>query len=90
MNNQITYSIVEGNLLGHFAINPKNGQMHIAGHLDREEVSDRKCRGMSGSCLQLDIENEIIEPHLHKSKEELLEHDKRSLLYPSASYMNND
>uniref|UniRef100_A0A8C3UYE4 FAT atypical cadherin 2 n=1 Tax=Catharus ustulatus TaxID=91951 RepID=A0A8C3UYE4_CATUS len=38
MNNQITYSIVEGNPLGHFAIQPKNGQISIAKHLDREEV----------------------------------------------------
>lgn len=39
MNNQITYSIVEGNPLGHFAIQPKSGQISIAKHLDREEVS---------------------------------------------------
>ncbi|OWK59504.1 Protocadherin Fat 2 [Lonchura striata] len=38
MNNQITYSIVEGNPLGHFAIQPKNGQISIAKHLDREEI----------------------------------------------------
>lgn len=42
MNNQITYSIVEGNPLGHFAIQPKNGQISIAKHLDREEVSSGK------------------------------------------------
>uniref|UniRef100_U3ICD8 FAT atypical cadherin 2 n=1 Tax=Anas platyrhynchos platyrhynchos TaxID=8840 RepID=U3ICD8_ANAPP len=30
MNNQITYSIVEGNPLGHFAIQPKSGQISIA------------------------------------------------------------
>lgn len=42
MNNQITYSIVEGNPLGHFAIQPKNGQISIAKHLDREEVSSRE------------------------------------------------
>uniref|UniRef100_A0A8C2T5B4 FAT atypical cadherin 2 n=1 Tax=Coturnix japonica TaxID=93934 RepID=A0A8C2T5B4_COTJA len=39
MNNQITYSIVEGNPLGHFAIQPKSGQISIAKHLDREEIS---------------------------------------------------
>uniref|UniRef100_A0A8C5UBS7 FAT atypical cadherin 2 n=1 Tax=Malurus cyaneus samueli TaxID=2593467 RepID=A0A8C5UBS7_9PASS len=38
MNNQITYSIVDGNPLGHFAIQPKSGQISIAKHLDREEV----------------------------------------------------
>ncbi|XP_009321015.1 PREDICTED: protocadherin Fat 2 [Pygoscelis adeliae] len=38
MNNQITYSIVEGNPLGHFAIQPKSGQISIAKHLDREEI----------------------------------------------------
>lgn len=42
MNNQITYSIVAGNPLGHFAIQPKSGQISIAKHLDREEVSSRK------------------------------------------------
>uniref|UniRef100_A0A8C3S0B0 FAT atypical cadherin 2 n=1 Tax=Chelydra serpentina TaxID=8475 RepID=A0A8C3S0B0_CHESE len=39
MNNQITYSIVGGNLLEHFTIHPKSGQICIAKHLDREEVS---------------------------------------------------
>uniref|UniRef100_A0A8C8E6E3 FAT atypical cadherin 2 n=1 Tax=Otus sunia TaxID=257818 RepID=A0A8C8E6E3_9STRI len=38
MNNQITYSIVAGNPLGHFAIQPKSGQISIAKHLDREEI----------------------------------------------------
>ncbi|XP_009890940.1 PREDICTED: protocadherin Fat 2 [Charadrius vociferus] len=38
MNNQITYSIVEGNPLGHFAIQSKSGQISIAKHLDREEI----------------------------------------------------
>ncbi|KAM4653660.1 protocadherin Fat 2 [Amazona ochrocephala] len=38
MNNQITYSIVEGNPRGHFAIQPKSGQISIAKHLDREEI----------------------------------------------------
>ncbi|XP_061473408.1 protocadherin Fat 2 [Rhineura floridana] len=39
MNNQITYSIVIGNPLGHFIIDPKGGQICIAKHLDREEIS---------------------------------------------------
>uniref|UniRef100_A0A8C0H1Q3 FAT atypical cadherin 2 n=1 Tax=Chelonoidis abingdonii TaxID=106734 RepID=A0A8C0H1Q3_CHEAB len=38
MNNQITYSIVGGNLLEHFTIHPKSGQICTAKHLDREEV----------------------------------------------------
>ncbi|KFV61323.1 Protocadherin Fat 2, partial [Dryobates pubescens] len=38
MNNQITYSIVEGNPLGHFAIQPRSGHISIAKHLDREEI----------------------------------------------------
>uniref|UniRef100_A0A8D0GHX8 FAT atypical cadherin 2 n=1 Tax=Sphenodon punctatus TaxID=8508 RepID=A0A8D0GHX8_SPHPU len=38
-NNQITYSIVGGNPLNHFSIDPKSGQIHIAKYLDREEVS---------------------------------------------------
>uniref|UniRef100_A0A8D0DTW5 FAT atypical cadherin 2 n=1 Tax=Salvator merianae TaxID=96440 RepID=A0A8D0DTW5_SALMN len=38
MNNQITYSIVEGNPSGHFFIDPKFGQIHISKHLDREEI----------------------------------------------------
>ncbi|KAK9406470.1 protocadherin Fat 2 [Crotalus adamanteus] len=39
MNNQITYSIVEGNSLGHFMINPKAGEIYTTKHLDREEIS---------------------------------------------------
>ncbi|NXA17585.1 FAT2 protein, partial [Ibidorhyncha struthersii] len=44
MNNQITYSIVEGNPLGHFAIQSKSGQISIAKHLDREEISSYSLR----------------------------------------------
>lgn len=40
LNNQVTYSIVGGNRLGHFAVHPKGGQIHVAKSLDREEVSD--------------------------------------------------
>ncbi|XP_078241753.1 protocadherin Fat 2 isoform X1 [Pogona vitticeps] len=39
MNNQIIYSIVAGNPLGHFIIDPKAGEIHTAKYLDREEVS---------------------------------------------------
>uniref|UniRef100_A0A670Z7Q3 FAT atypical cadherin 2 n=1 Tax=Pseudonaja textilis TaxID=8673 RepID=A0A670Z7Q3_PSETE len=39
MNNQITYSIVEGNPLSHFMIDPKAGEIYTAKHLDREEVT---------------------------------------------------
>ncbi|KAM3849026.1 protocadherin Fat 2 [Vipera latastei] len=39
MNNQITYSIVDGNSLGHFMINPKAGEIYTTKHLDREEIS---------------------------------------------------
>ncbi|KAJ7316376.1 hypothetical protein JRQ81_002538 [Phrynocephalus forsythii] len=39
MNNQITYSIVAGNSLGHFTIDPKAGEIRTAKSLDREEVS---------------------------------------------------
>ncbi|XP_025023607.1 protocadherin Fat 2 [Python bivittatus] len=39
MNNQITYSIVGGNALGHFMIDSKSGQIYTAKHLDREEIS---------------------------------------------------
>ncbi|XP_019361654.1 PREDICTED: protocadherin Fat 2 isoform X1 [Gavialis gangeticus] len=38
LNNQVTYSIVGGNLLGHFAVHPKSGQIHVAKSLDREET----------------------------------------------------
>ncbi|KGL79349.1 Protocadherin Fat 2, partial [Tinamus guttatus] len=38
MNNQIAYSIVGGNPMGHFAIQPKSGQISVAKHLDREEI----------------------------------------------------
>ncbi|XP_077182634.1 protocadherin Fat 2 isoform X2 [Paroedura picta] len=39
MNNQITYSIVDGNALSHFIIDPKSGEIYVAHHLDREEIS---------------------------------------------------
>ncbi|XP_015270777.1 PREDICTED: protocadherin Fat 2 [Gekko japonicus] len=39
MNNQITYSIVGGNSLAHFVIDPKSGELYVAQHLDREEIS---------------------------------------------------
>ncbi|KAG8128509.1 hypothetical protein E2320_015344 [Naja naja] len=39
MNNHITYSIVEGNTLGHFMIDPKAGEIYTAKHLDREETA---------------------------------------------------
>uniref|UniRef100_A0A8C7E2R2 FAT atypical cadherin 2 n=1 Tax=Naja naja TaxID=35670 RepID=A0A8C7E2R2_NAJNA len=39
MNNHITYSIVEGNTLGHFMIDPKAGEIYTAKHLDREEIA---------------------------------------------------
>ncbi|XP_054832337.1 protocadherin Fat 2 [Eublepharis macularius] len=38
MNNQITYSIVGGNSLAHFIIDPKSGEIYVAHHLDREEI----------------------------------------------------
>lgn len=55
MNNQITYSIVEGNSLGHFMINPKAGEIYTTKHLDREEVSNM-------SEVHFDTENKISEP----------------------------
>ncbi|XP_042309716.1 protocadherin Fat 2 [Sceloporus undulatus] len=39
MNNRIMYSIVAGNPLGHFIIDPQTGEIHIAKYLDREEIS---------------------------------------------------
>ncbi|XP_062826337.1 protocadherin Fat 2 isoform X2 [Anolis carolinensis] len=39
MNNQITYSIVAGNPLSHFIIDPQTGEIRIAKYLDREEIS---------------------------------------------------
>uniref|UniRef100_K7FLZ5 FAT atypical cadherin 2 n=1 Tax=Pelodiscus sinensis TaxID=13735 RepID=K7FLZ5_PELSI len=38
MNNQLTYAIVGGNPLEHFAIHPTSGQIRTATHLDREEI----------------------------------------------------
>ncbi|XP_067423513.1 protocadherin Fat 2 [Emydura macquarii macquarii] len=38
MNNQLTYSIVGGNPLEHFAIHPTSGQIRTGQHLDREEI----------------------------------------------------
>lgn len=58
MNNHITYSIVEGNPLGHFMIDPKAGEIYTAKHLDREEVSNM---------VHFDTENKISEPYLQKT-----------------------
>uniref|UniRef100_A0A8C8SUZ8 FAT atypical cadherin 2 n=1 Tax=Pelusios castaneus TaxID=367368 RepID=A0A8C8SUZ8_9SAUR len=38
MNSQVTYSIVGGNTLEHFAIHPVSGQIRIGQNLDREEI----------------------------------------------------
>lgn len=39
VNSAITYSLVGGNQLGHFTINPKKGQLQVAKALDWEQVS---------------------------------------------------
>nr|XP_056703533.1 protocadherin Fat 2 [Euleptes europaea] len=39
MNNQITYSIVDGNSLACFVIDLKSGEIYVAQTLDREEIS---------------------------------------------------
>lgn len=38
VNNVITYSLVGGNQLGHFAIDPKKGKLQVAKALDWEQV----------------------------------------------------
>lgn len=39
LNSAITYSLVGGNQLGHFAIDPKKGELQVAKALDWEQVS---------------------------------------------------
>lgn len=39
LNNAITYSLVEGDQLGHFTIHPKKGELQVAKALDWEQVS---------------------------------------------------
>lgn len=39
VNSAITYSLVGGNQLGHFTINPKKGKLQVAKALDWEQVS---------------------------------------------------
>lgn len=39
VNSAITYSLVEGNQLGHFTINPKKGKLQVAKALDWEQVN---------------------------------------------------
>nr|XP_033783424.1 protocadherin Fat 2 [Geotrypetes seraphini]XP_033783425.1 protocadherin Fat 2 [Geotrypetes seraphini]XP_033783426.1 protocadherin Fat 2 [Geotrypetes seraphini] len=39
MNNQITYTLIEGDPNGHFSIHPKLGEIRVVKHLDREEIS---------------------------------------------------
>lgn len=38
-NSAITYSLVGGNQLGHFAVHPKKGELQVAKALDWEQVS---------------------------------------------------
>lgn len=39
VNSAITYSLIGGNQLGHFAIHPKKGELQVAKALDWEQVS---------------------------------------------------
>ncbi|XP_029439205.1 protocadherin Fat 2 [Rhinatrema bivittatum] len=39
MNNQITYSLIGGDPGGHFSVHPNRGEVRVAKHLDREEIS---------------------------------------------------
>lgn len=39
LNSAITYSLIGGNQLGHFAIDPKKGELQVAKALDWEQVS---------------------------------------------------
>nr|XP_039326783.1 protocadherin Fat 2 [Saimiri boliviensis boliviensis] len=39
LNSDITYSLVEGNQLGHFTIHPKKGELQVAKALDWEQAS---------------------------------------------------
>lgn len=39
LNSAITYSLVGGNQLGHFALDPKKGELQVAKALDWEQVS---------------------------------------------------
>ena len=39
LNSALTYSLVGGNQLGHFAIHPKKGELQVAKALDWEQVS---------------------------------------------------
>uniref|UniRef100_A0A8C3YB10 Protocadherin Fat 2 n=1 Tax=Catagonus wagneri TaxID=51154 RepID=A0A8C3YB10_9CETA len=44
LNNAITYSLVGGNQLGHFAIHPKKGELQVAKTLDWEQISSYSLR----------------------------------------------
>jgi hypothetical protein len=52
VNSVITYSLVGGNQLGHFTIDPKKGKLQVAKALDWEQVShvqaEQKCGSMAG------------------------------------------
>lgn len=39
INSAITYSLIEGNQLGHFAIHPKKGELQVVKALDWEQVN---------------------------------------------------
>ncbi|XP_062941472.1 protocadherin Fat 2 [Cynocephalus volans] len=44
LNSAITYSLVGGNQLGHFAIHPKKGELQVAKALDWEQISSYSLR----------------------------------------------
>eukprot|EP00069_Balaena_mysticetus_P017270 bmy_10540T0 len=44
LNSAITYSLIGGNQLGHFAIHPKKGELQVAKALDWEQISSYSLR----------------------------------------------
>uniref|UniRef100_A0A8D1QQF8 Protocadherin Fat 2 n=1 Tax=Sus scrofa TaxID=9823 RepID=A0A8D1QQF8_PIG len=44
LNSAITYSLIGGNQLGHFAIHPKKGELQVAKTLDWEQISSYSLR----------------------------------------------
>ncbi|XP_036735003.2 protocadherin Fat 2 [Manis pentadactyla] len=44
INSAITYSLIEGNQLGHFAVHPKKGELQVAKALDWEQTSSYSLR----------------------------------------------
>lgn len=59
VNSVVTYSLVGGNQLGHFSIDPKKGKLQVAKTLDWEQVSHVQAKQKCGPLVGPEGEGQI-------------------------------